>query len=137
MKDLVYTDKINDKTFIIIKTQNMKWEYNNDEFLLYAMKITSDAVRISHNEKVTMIADLYNFKQKNISIHFVIKFVKIFKESFPDILEKCIIINSNSLFRHVFMLIKPFIDIVTLKKIDIRKNGCNIEDYSVNVCCSK
>jgi len=120
-KDIIYTKFNNNKSFVIIKTENLRLEYNNSDLIMYSIKITADAIKKSQNSRVFVIADLFNFKNKNIRLKFIIQFVKFFKKIYPDILEKCVIINATSLFYNIFTIIKPFIDKVTLKKIEVRK----------------
>ena len=122
-KDIIYSKVSNDKSYVIIKTEHLKIEYNNIHFIMYAVKITADAIKLSKNQRICVIADLFNLKSKNIKLKFIIQFVKLFKEIYPESLEKCVIINTTNFFYNMFGIIKSFIDKVTLDKIEIRKQN--------------
>ena len=115
----------NDKSYVIVKLEHFEKQHNTTSLIMHSIEVTSKAIKSSKNGKVFIIVDLFNLKSKNIKLNFITLYIKVFKEMYQDILEKCIIINTTPFFNSIFNIIKTFIDKVTLDKIEIRKLNYN------------
>ena len=118
------------KNYVIIKAKNMSIEHNSDTFIMYCVELTKNVIKIY--SKIYVIIDLYELNMKNIKINFIIKFIKTFKKTYPDKLNKCIIINVTKSFNKIFKMLKIFLDKDTIDKIDIREIKDDKNEYDNN-----
>ncbi|KAI9293830.1 hypothetical protein K502DRAFT_317811 [Neoconidiobolus thromboides FSU 785] len=74
-----------------------------------------------HIEQCYTILDLKDvaLSQATTVLPFVKETAKIAQDYYPEMMGKMVIINAPFLFRGVFSLVKPFLDPVTLSKIDL------------------
>lgn len=74
-----------------------------------------------HIEQCYTILDMKGvaLSQASTVVPFVRETAKIAQDYYPEMMGKMIIINSPMLFRGAFTLVKPFLDPVTLSKIEI------------------
>lgn len=66
-----------------------------------------------------VIVDCDKLTMNNFDLVYSKTLIKFFEKQFPDMLNKCIIINSPRVFQTIFNIIKNFIDKETRKKIII------------------
>lgn len=74
-----------------------------------------------HIEQCYTILDMKGvaLSQASTVVPFVRETAKIAQDYYPEMMGKMVIINSPMLFRGAFTLVKPFLDPVTLSKIEI------------------
>ena len=117
---LFYSLNKNNKNYIILMGKEFKKENNNDIFLEHMINVINNS--INEYNKIYVIIDLYKLKKKNVKLKIINKITKMFKILYPDILEKCVIINVPSFFFSIYNMLKPFLDKETRNKIEIKKN---------------
>ena len=87
-------------------------------------------IKSSPKNTYILIVDFKQIKKKHVNIKKIRKILDFLQNTFPDRLEKCIMINYNSLWKILLKIVKSFLDPVTKNKIIL---GDNIIDQNNSV----
>ena len=94
--------------------------------------LINDCIRKSNqnfqNKLISMIIDVGGIKGSQFNIGFSRNMINICEKYYADKLKIIVFTNYSKLFRSIYILVKPFIDKDTRKKLVFKKNGVQVED---------
>jgi hypothetical protein len=113
-----------ENNYIIIDYVYIKHFATNDTYDLILEYILNNIDKILHyynnfgvhvNTKFLTLSDIDKHRS------FIIHMCRVFKDKYPDKLEKCNIYNAPHIFSHLYSIISMFIDKITQQKIILVK----------------
>lgn len=110
--------------YIIIDYVYIKHFASNDTYDLIFQHILNNIDSIlKHHNKFGVHVNTKNLSLSDIDKHrtFITHMCRLFKDKYPDKLEKCYIYNAPHVFSHLYSIISIFIDKVTQQKIILVK----------------
>jgi hypothetical protein len=110
------------KTTVHIIAKNFPEKPNGKEIITVFLAIFTEALLISQNNGFTVydvIVDCKSVSTKNINKEFGKQIIGIMKSTFNDTLGRCVIYNTNNIFKAAYAFITPFIDKTTKSKIKV------------------
>ena len=123
-EDLIRITDINTKktatVSVIIK--NFPKKLDTQDLLTAFIAIFTEALLISQRNNIhvyDVLVDCQGTTSKNIDYKFARQLIAILKTTFNNTMGRCVIFNTNMLFKTVYKVLSPLIDKPTKKKIQI------------------
>ena len=123
-EDLIRITDLDTKSIATVSIVVRYFPYKPDiKFLLtHFLEIFTQALLISQKNEINtfdVLIDCEGTTTKHIDYTFGKNFVSLMKKSFNDNLGRCVIFNTDALFKHVYSVFKKLIDKETREKIRI------------------
>jgi len=87
-----------------------------EKMVLFFMEICKSRLD-PKTETFSLIFDLSNFSLSNMDYDLVRYLLKVFSDYYPESLGVCLVVNSPWIFKGCWLIVKPWLDPVTSKKI--------------------
>jgi len=122
------------RAIVILKTTppiQLKKEYHLSlmNFIVQTCFEAYDLSKKNGADGFVTVCYLKNLKKFKIPFKFYISFAKLLKRIFNGHLYKCIFVNSPTLLKNIYYIIKRFIDKEVKQKVVFMKNNEVMEDF--------
>lgn len=107
---------------VIIYPKYFPQDVECKELITLFIEVFTQALLISQNNKLNafdVLVDCQDTTIKNVDYTFGKNLINIIKKAFDGNLNRCVIYNTNNIFKTVFKVITPLIDKNTRKKVQI------------------
>lgn len=123
-------DKSGRPTIFIYARRHDKNHRDLEEMKLLIIYTLEETLKKAHpeEERIVLCFDMEKFAYKNMDYDLVKMLIKILQYNYPDTLEKILVINSPIIFKACWGIIKPWLDPVTVKKVEFIKKK-KMTDY--------
>lgn len=123
-EDLVRITNMNTKSVatVLVIVKNFPETYDTQELLTAFITIFTNALLISQKNDIhvyDVLVDCLGTTSKNVNYKFAKQLIAVLKTTFNNTMGRCVIYNTNMLFKTVYKVVSPLIDKPTKKKIQI------------------
>ncbi len=107
---------------VSVVVKNFPDKYDTQDMLTVFLTILTEALLISQRNNIQVydvLVDCQGTTAKNISYKFGKQLIAVLKTTFNNTMGRCVIFNTNILFKTVYKVLSPLIDKPTKEKIKI------------------